>query len=109
MAGKEKPNTMMTVALMTAEDFIKQQETALSLTRGVSKRLFELAEELAAREIQNDPKAFMTREVLEPTLAKPEYQSNDDAQNYDRSQMKALRASIRQNRQQNRPKSKIKK
>lgn len=73
MAGKEKPNTMMTVALMTAEDFIKQQETALSLTRGVSKRLFELAEELAAREIQNDPKAFMTREVLEPTLAKPEY------------------------------------
>ena len=62
---------MMTVALLTAEDFIRQQDTALQLTRGVTKRLFELAEELAAREISTNPKAFVTREVMEPLLNDP--------------------------------------
>jgi hypothetical protein len=33
-------------------------------TRAATKRLFDLAEELAAREITADPKAFVNREIV---------------------------------------------
>jgi cob(I)alamin adenosyltransferase len=49
---------------------VKQHEESLVLVRTVTKRLFDLAEQLATKEIESDPKGFIIRENINRMTAK---------------------------------------
>lgn len=51
------------MVLATAEEFVKQQEIGLKQIRLVSQSLFEIAEQLAVKQIESDPKDFMLTQL----------------------------------------------
>ena len=50
--------------MQTANDFIKRHEDSIIMVWSLTKRLFELTEQLAEKEIEDDPKGFIIRETL---------------------------------------------
>ena len=63
--GKQKELEMV---LATAEAFVKQQELSIKQTRSVTQRLFELAEQLAAKQIETNPKDFMLTQLKQSVM-----------------------------------------
>jgi len=57
---KPKVETMM----YTGEEFVKNHEESLMMIRAVTKKLYDLAEQLATKEIDQDPKGFIIRENI---------------------------------------------
>ena len=72
-AAKSKELDMV---LATAEAFVKQQELGLKQTRSVTQRLFELAEQLAAKQIESNPKDFMLTQ-LKQSVMNTEWQDDE--------------------------------
>lgn len=50
--------------MFTGQEFIKNHEESLVMIRAVTKKLFDLAEQLATKEINSDPKGFIMRENI---------------------------------------------
>jgi len=48
----------------TANEFVKKHEDSIIMVWSLTKRLFELTEQLAEKEIESDPKGFIIRETL---------------------------------------------
>lgn len=48
--------------LSTANEFIKKHDDSIIMVWSLTKRLFELTEQLAEKEIESDPKGFIMRE-----------------------------------------------
>lgn len=48
----------------TAKEFMKKHEDSIIMVWSLSKRLFELTEQLAEKEITIDPKGFIIRETI---------------------------------------------
>ncbi len=56
------------MVLATAEAFVNQQELSIKQTRSVTQRLFELAEQLAAKQIESNPKGFMLTQLKQSVM-----------------------------------------
>ena len=50
--------------MYTGEEFVKNHEESLMMIRAVTKKLYDLAEQLATKEIDQDPKGFIIRENI---------------------------------------------
>ena len=58
--------------MFTGQEFIRNHEESLVMIRAVTKQLFDLAEQLATKEINSDPKGFIMRESINRmSLRKP--------------------------------------
>ena len=51
-------------SLTAAEDFLTLQVSLVNYIRKLLRRLFELSEQVAAKEINHDPVAFLQRETI---------------------------------------------
>lgn len=60
------------MVLATAEEFVEQQELSIKQTRAVTQRLFELAEQLAQKQIESNPKNFMLKQLKQSVLVSEE-------------------------------------
>ena len=69
-AGSLKPQVQQ--MMFTAQEFVKNHEESLLMIRAVSKKLFDLAEQLATKEIESDPKGFIIRENINRMTMKKE-------------------------------------
>ena len=45
--------------MFTGQEFVRNHEESLVMIRAVTKQLFDLAEQLATKEINNDPKGSL--------------------------------------------------
>lgn len=69
-AGPLKPQVEQ--MMFTGQEFVRNHEESLVMIRAVTKQLFDLAEQLATKEINNDPKGFIMRESINRmSLRKP--------------------------------------
>lgn len=50
--------------MYTGDEFVKNHEESLVMIRAVTKKLFDLAEQLATKEIESDPRGFIIRENI---------------------------------------------
>jgi len=58
--------------MFTGQEFVRNHEESLVMIRAVTKKLFDLAEQLATKEINKDPKGFIMREnIARMSIRKP--------------------------------------
>lgn len=58
--------------MFTGQEFMKNHEESLVMIRAITKKLYDLTEQLATKEINQDPKGFILREnIARMSIRKP--------------------------------------
>ena len=70
MSSNIQVNPLISKVIESSQEFVRHHEDSLIMVWSLTKRLFDLTEELATKEIHRDMKGFIQRENITPTKPK---------------------------------------